>query len=174
MYSNTRKMTLKEYDEKLDAEAEELRRTIPQMKAELRHDPEGCFGGRGNNFGYEIVKETEDRQNWLTNLGYTSRTHPYIDLLQAGVDLSPIDKIVTNSGRNPHKVFIGGAPGYRRMKEVGGKEIETNWVYDKGEGSWIDQEPPQEVIAAAEAVANYYNNTLLEWRGEFHCPRVYL
>jgi len=171
---NTRKMTLKEYNPELDSEAADLRERLPRMKAELRHDPEGCFGGRGNNFGHRMVEEAENRLNWLTNLGYTIRTRPYVAFLQAGVDLSPIDKIVTNSNRNPHKVFIGGAPGYRRMKEIGNEEVEANWVYDKEESRWVDQEPPQAVINAAEAVANYYNSTLLEWRGDFHCPRVYL
>lgn len=171
---NTRKMTLKEYNPELDAEAADLRERLPQMKAELKRDPEGCFGGRGNNIGYEIVRRAEDCLNRLTNLGYTSRTHPYIDLLQLGVDLSPIDKIITNSDRRSDEVFIGGAPGYRRIKEFGGKMVEVNWVYDKSEGCWRGQEPPQAVIAAAEAVANFYDSTLLEWRGEFHCPRVYL
>lgn len=172
---NTRKMTLEEYKPELDAEAEELHRTIPQMKAELRHDPEGCFGGRGNNIGHEMVGQAEDRLNWLTNLGYTNQTHPYIDLLQAGVDLSPIDKVIARSeGRSPDKLFIGGAPGYRRMKEIQGTPTEVNWVYDRVANCWQGQEPPQAVIAAAEAVANFHGSTLLEWRGEFHCPRVYL
>lgn len=172
---NTRKMTLAEYNEELDTEAAGLRERLPQMKAELRLDPEGCFGGRGNNIGYEMVRQAEDRQNWLINLGYTSQVHPYIDLLQAGVDLSPIDKVIARSGgRSPDKLFIGGASRYRRIKEVKGTQTEVNWVYDRNEGHWLGQEPPQAVIAAAEAVANFHGSTLLEWRGEFHCPRVYL
>lgn len=168
---NTRIMTLEDYDEMLDAEAEQLRRTIPGMRAELRRDPEGCFGGRGNNFGEAIVAEAENRLGWLMSQGYTLRAHPHIDLLQAGVDLSTIEKVVARDD----KLFIGGTPGYRRKKTLrSGTEAEVNWVYDRGQGSWKDGGPPQEVIAAAEAVAVFHGSTLFEWRGEFHVARVYL
>lgn len=168
---NTRVMTLADYDEQLDAEAEELRKAIPEMRAELRRDPEGCFGGRGNNIGHDIIARAEDRLGWLISQGYTIRTRPFIDLLEAGVDLSTIKKVIAKD----NKIFIGGAEGYRRVKTLkSGKTAEVNWVYDRAKAEWKGEEPPQEVLDAAEAVAAFYNSTLLEWRGEFHCPRVYL
>jgi len=98
---NTRIMTLKDYNKELDTEAEELRRTVPQMRAELYRDPEGCFGGRGNNIGIVIVQDAENRLGWLMGQGYTIRTHPHMDLLQRGVDLSTIEKVVARDGLWP-------------------------------------------------------------------------
>lgn len=167
---NTRIMTLDDYDEKLDAEAADLRRTIPGMRAELWRDPEGCFGGRGNNIGYVIVEQAENRLGELIHQGYSIRTHPFIDLLQSGADLSPIEKVVARDD----KLFIGAVEGHRRMKEIRGTLVGVNWVYEREEGRWKDQEPPQVVLDAAEAVAAYYGSTLMEWRGEFHSPRVYV
>lgn len=168
---NTRIMTLEDYDAKLDAEAAELRISVPQMRAELYRDPEGCFGGRGNNIGQVTVENAEARLGWLANQGYTIRTHPYIDLLQAGIDLSTIEKVIAKD----NAIFVGGTEGHRCKKTLkSSRVVEVNWRYDRNEESWGDEEPPQEIIEAAEAVAAYYGSTLLEWRGEFHCPRRYL
>lgn len=166
---NTRIMTLDDYDENLDTEAERLRKTLPGMRAELRRDPEGCFGGRGNNIGRRIVEETEARLNWLTNRGYNIRTHPFIDLLKGGIDLTPIEKIVARDD----KLFIGGAEGYGRIKVLeSGEIVEVNWVYVRGQG-WRGSIPPAVILRAADAVAEFHGSTLLEWRGEFHCTRIY-
>jgi len=170
MAGNTRIMTLAEFDEKLDTEAQKLREALPGMRADLRNDPEGCFGGRGNNIGTQIVENAENRLGWLTSQGYSIRAHPWIDMLQAGIDLSTVEKVAANE----RGVFIYGTEGNRRIKQINSNPTEVNWMYDRKRGEWRGEEPPAEVIAAAEAIAAFHESGLLEWRGEFHVPRVYL
>jgi hypothetical protein len=157
---NTRIMRLDEYNEELQEEACKLRESIPQMRTELYRDPEGCFGGRGNNIGHNMVEDAEDRLSWLINQGYTIRTKPYIEMLRASIDLSKIEKIVTH-GRKNGNLFIVSA------------NYENTWVYDRQTNAW-KSEPTPEILAIAEAVANYHGSTLMEWSGEFYAPRVYI
>jgi hypothetical protein len=38
-----------------------LKKQIGEARYELHHDPEDCFGGRGNNFGEGFVESLEDK-----------------------------------------------------------------------------------------------------------------
>lgn len=168
--TNTRKMTLQEYDEDLLAEYEKLHEAVPYMRAELRDDPEGCFGGRGNNSGSEILRNAEHRLAYLTGQGYMRHTETYIAILNAGNDLTPLVKL---TGKD-EALFISCEPGYgRKVVFKGGQTAEGNWKYTRGQG-WLKGEPSAEVLEATQAVAEHLGSNLLEWRGEFYCPRVYI
>jgi hypothetical protein len=167
---NTRLMILEEYSPELNKEAQELVETIRDARYQLKHDPEGCFGGRGNNFGYAYLEDLEARQGYLMSLGYTFRTKDWFDMLQEGIDLATVEKVAAND----KGVFIYGTEGNRRVKKIRGEPVEVNWMWDRKTGEWRGEKPPAEIIATAEAVAGFYDSTLLEWRGDFHAPRVYL
>lgn len=168
--SNTRKMTLQEYDENLMAERKELHEAVPYMRSELRDDPEGCFGGRGNNIGSEILRNAENRLAYLTGQGYMRHTEAYIAILNAGHDLGPLVKLTGTD----KALFISCEPGHgRKVIFKDGKTAEGNWKYTQVLG-WLKGKPPVEVLEAARAVARHFDSSLLKWRGEFYCPRVYI
>lgn len=167
---NTRKMTVQEHDENLQTEWEKLHEAVPYMRSELRSDPEGCFGGRGNNIGGEILRNAEDRLGYLISLGYMRHTINYIAILKSGSDLTPLVKM---TGKD-NALFIECEHGHgRKVTFRDGKTAEGNWKYTQGQG-WLKGEPPAEILQAAQAVTEHFGSELLEWRGEFYCPRVYI
>ena len=167
---NTRKMMLSEYDENLQAERDKLHEAVPYMRYDLRNDPEGCFGGRGNNIGSEILRNAEDQLSYLTSLGYMRHTEDYIAILKAGNDLTPLINLI---GKD-NTLFISCERGHGRKFTYKGKVVEGNWKYTHGQG-WLKGEPPAEVLKAVQAVVEHLGSSnLLKWRGEFYCPRVYI
>jgi len=159
---NYRLMTSKEYDLELGNEARELATTIPQMEKELRADPQGCFGGRGDNFGFQMIAEKNARWNHLRNLGYIASAENFGKLVEAGVEAAPISRI---------RFFAENRKGQKNVLRI---EVDGGGTYRSIGGEWT-QEPPTAIVEHAERIVRALGaEGLGDWHGDFVTPTVYL
>ena len=138
--ATTRPMKITEYSEEVMKRYENFSYRVGQMRYEIRHDPEGCFGGRGNNIGSVMLESAEFELAELNEAGYSKGTRRFVELCNAGFTFDAIDGVAVIA-RNGKRVAI---PTKGRGKMYDGKPI-ANWSMD-------DPEIPADVLAEAKAL----------------------
>ncbi len=138
--ATSRPMQITEYSEETMKQYENLADTVAQMRYEIRHDPEGCFGGRGNNIGSVMLENAEVELAELNAAGYSKQTRRFVELCNAGFTFNAIDGVAVIA-RNGLRVAI---PRKGRGKLYNGAAI-ANWLLD-------DPEIPADVLAEADAL----------------------
>lgn len=167
------KMKLSDYDEKLDAEARQLRKEIPEDRYELKHDPEGCFGGRGNNFGYDYLMQKEYRAAHLANAGYHTQTADFIAMLRSGIDFSKIVAVKVVPGHKFGNVLIEveNEFGYDKLMSDGSTHrIPRYWL--RNDNTWSG-EISQDIIETARSILSHFGKSFdSKDEFEFFVPTV--
>jgi len=134
-------MEITEYSDETMEKYLNLRETVAQMRYELRTDPEGAFGGRGNNIGSAMLERHEAELAELDAAGYTRRTAAWAEMCRNGFTFAAIDGIGTIHRNGGKRVAI---PRRGRGKMYNGRPI-ANWAID-------DPEIPEDVFREAMAL----------------------
>lgn len=138
--ATSRPMKITEYSEETMKRYESLADSVAQMRYEIRHDPEGCFGGRGNNIGSVMLKNAEAELAELNAAGYSKQTRRFVELSGAGFTFNAIDGVAVIA-RNGKRVAI---PTAGRGKMYNGVAA-GNWSMD-------DPGIPADILAEATAL----------------------
>lgn len=141
--TNVRPMTADEVSSEKVEEYMAKRSMYLQIKQELAEDPEGAFGGRGNNAPTQIRK-MEGELAALESEGYSLLTVRFRTLIESGIRFEAVTGVSQVAvGKNKDKWAVSAVEG--KGRKVEGSSRERYWLLD-------DPEIPADILAEANSI----------------------
>ena len=135
----TRPMRIDEFSVEKMIAFEEMAKHVAERRHEIVHDPEGCFGGRGNNIGSVILAEAEAELAKMQVAGYSKASRTFKALIDAGIRFEAVTGVGIRE--RDGKICITAIPG--RGRKITGQDIEANWYLE---------DAPEDIQTEAKAI----------------------